>query len=196
MLMERGPHLTETRCELVVPATVCDQDGNLLPAHMPGERPLTVYLDKRELVTLMTLGQYPEALVLGYLRNQRLVEHLRDVSMVTVDWEVEAAAVSTESGEAGLRCEALMQKRTVTAGCGQGTQFGDALERLSPLPPSDFRVARSTIFALVARVRQLDSVIHKRAGAVHGCVLCAGARVCHVEHRPPQRRRSYPAKCG
>ncbi|MBL8482517.1 MAG: sulfurtransferase FdhD, partial [Rhodocyclaceae bacterium] len=56
MLMERGPHLTEARCEQVVAATICDQDGQPLPVHMPGERPLTLYLDKREIVTLMTLG--------------------------------------------------------------------------------------------------------------------------------------------
>ena len=79
MLMERRPQLSTARCEPVIAGTVLDQDGKPQPTHMPGERALTLYLDKREIVTLMTLGQNPEALVLGYLRNQRLVENLRDI---------------------------------------------------------------------------------------------------------------------
>jgi FdhD protein len=178
MLTERRPQLSAARCEPVVAGTVIDQDGRPVATHMPGERPLTIYLDKREIVTLMTLGQNPEALVLGYLRNQRLVERLRDVATITVDWDVEAAAVTTIVGDAGERCDDLLKRRTVTAGCGQGTQFGDALERLRAIPPSDFRVARSTLFGLFEQVRQLDTV-YKRSGAVHGCVLASGSQVLH-----------------
>ena len=178
MLMERRPTLSAARCEAVVAGTVLDQNGQPLATQMPGERPLTIYLDKREIVTLMTLGQNPEALVLGYLRNQRLVENLRDIALINVDWEVGAAAVTTLAGDAGERCEELLKRRTVTSGCGQGTQFGDALERLEPIPKSGFNVARSTIFGLVERVRQLDTV-YKRSGAVHGCVLADGADIIH-----------------
>lgn len=178
MLMERRLQLTEARCEPIVAATVLDHDGRPQPTHIPGERALTLYLDKREIVTLMTLGQNPEALVLGYLRNQRLVEHLREVAAITVDWEVGAAAAATVAGDAGERCEALLRRRTVTAGCGQGTQFGDALERLAPLHASGFRFGRSTLFALIDAVRQLDTV-YKRSGAVHGCALAAGSRILH-----------------
>jgi FdhD protein len=160
---------------------VLDQNGQPLPTHLPGERALTLYLDKREIVTLMTLGQNPEALVLGYLRNQRLVDNVRDVAQIHVDWEVGAAAVSTLQGDAGERCEDLLRRRTVTAGCGQGTQFGHALERLQALPDERLTVARSTIFELLDRVRQLDTV-YKRSGAVHGCVLADGAEILyHVE---------------
>lgn len=178
MLMERRPQLSTARCEPVIAGTVLDQDGKPQPTHMPGERALTLYLDKREIVTLMTLGQNPEALVLGYLRNQRLVENLRDIAQISVDWEVGAAAITTLGGDGGERCEDLLRRRTVTAGCGQGTQFGDQLERLQPLAADQVRVRRSTLFALVDAVRQLDT-IYKRSGAVHGCVLAEGARILH-----------------
>lgn len=178
MLMERRPVLSAARCEPVVAGSVLDQDGHVVATAMPGERPLTLYLDKREIVTLMSLGQMPEALVLGYLRNQRLVENLRDIAAIQVDWEVGAAAITTLSGDAGERCEELLKRRTVTAGCGQGTQFGDALERLMPLTDNMFRVKRSTLFSLIEQVRQLDT-IYKRSGAVHGCVLSDGHQVLH-----------------
>lgn len=145
---------------------------------MPGERALTLYLDKREIVTLMTLGQQPEALILGYLRNQRLVDRLDDIQQIQVDWETAAAAVTSRSGRIGERCDELLRRRTVTAGCGQGTQFGDALERLQPLPTSDLRLSRSDLFELFNRVRQLDTV-YKRSGSVHGCVLASTVDILH-----------------
>lgn len=178
MLMERRPQLSAARCEPVVAGIVLDQNGQPLPTQMPGERPLTLYLDKREIVTLMSLGQMPEALVLGYLRNQRLVENLRDIAAIQVDWETGAAAITTLAGDAGERCDELLRRRTVTAGCGQGTQFGDQLERLMPLADNNFRVARSTLFTLLDQVRNLDT-IYKRSGAVHGCVLADGRHVLH-----------------
>jgi FdhD protein len=186
MLMERRPQLSEATCEPVVAGTVIDQNGVAVATHLPGERALTLYLDKTEIVTLMTLGRAPEALVLGYLRNQRLVENLRDIASIQVDWEVGAAAITTVYGDAGQRCEDLLRRRTVTAGCGQGTQFGDQLERLvplgSPAAADAARVSRSTLFALAEQVRQLDT-IYKKSGAVHGCVLASNdggsSRVLH-----------------
>lgn len=178
MLMENRPLLSAARCEPVIEGAVLDQDGQPQPARMPGERALTLYLDKREIVTLMTLGLAPEALALGYLRNQRLVEGPRDIARVTVDWETGAAAVSSVDGAAGARCAAALGRRTVTAGCGQGTQFGDQLDRLRALPVGGARLARSTLFALLAAVRGLDT-LYKRCGAVHGCVLADGARILH-----------------
>ena len=184
MLMESRPRLTQATCEPVVAGMVIDQNGVAIATQLPGERPLTLYLDKTEIVTLMTLGCMPEALVLGYLRNQRLVENLRDIASIQVDWEVGAAAITTVYGDAGQRCEDLLRRRTVTAGCGQGTQFGDQLERLVSLPPLEkgaAKLARSTLFALIEQVRSLDT-IYKRSGAVHGCVLADvthGARVLH-----------------
>ena len=186
MLMERRPLLSHATCEPVIAGTVIDQNGLAVAAQLPGERALTLYLDKTEIVTLMTLGCMPEALVLGYLRNQRLVENLRDIASIQVDWEVGAAAITTVFGDAGQRCEELLRRRTVTAGCGQGTQFGDQLERLVPLSAPGTAgsptVARSTLFGLFEQVRNLDT-IYKRSGAVHGCVLAdydkGASRVLH-----------------
>ena len=93
-----------------------------------GEHPLTLYVDKHELVTLMTLGAAPEALAIGYLRNQRLVDRIEDIVAVQVDWDVSAVVVKTRHGLADL--EAKTEKRTTTSGCGQGTVFGDLMEEI------------------------------------------------------------------
>jgi len=95
---------------------------------IPAERALTVYVDKRELVTLMTLGAHPEWLVLGYLRNQRLIGALAEVESITVDWEVGAASVKTRHGID--RIEERTAQRVVTTGCGQGSVFGDLMADL------------------------------------------------------------------
>lgn len=178
MLMESRPFISQARCEPAVPGVVLDQNGQPLTTQLPGERALTIYLDKREIVTLMTLGQNPEALVLGYLRSQRLVDDLAEIAELHVSWEVSAAAVSTHRRDAGERCDELLRRRTVTSGCGQRTQFGNAMERLQPLADDGFKVARSTVFALLDQVRQFDTV-YKRCGAVHGCVLADGAQILH-----------------
>src|SRR5947207_2398225 len=99
----------------------------MVPTAIAGEHPLTVYLDKREIVTLMTLGHAPEALVIGYLRNQRLVDSVEDIESVQVDWETDSAAVVTRKK---LNLDEKLQKRTVTTGCGQGTVFGNLMEEI------------------------------------------------------------------
>ena len=182
MLKRRQPQMSNARCELIVADTVIDQDGQPRPIHLPGERAQTLYLDKREIVTLMTLGQMPEALVLGYLRNQRLVDDIGDIAAVHVDWEVGAAAVTTVSGRGAERCAGLLEKRTVTSGCGQGTLFGDQMEQLAPLAvPAAWRVPRSTLIALLDAIRRLDTV-YKQSGSVHGCALAHGSDILyHVE---------------
>ena len=108
-----------------------DEFGERRRISIPAERPLTVFVDKRELVTLMTLGAAPELLVLGYLRNQRLVQGIDDVESITVDWEVAAAAVKTRSGIVDL--EEKTAKRVVTTGCGQGTVFGDLMDEIDSI---------------------------------------------------------------
>src|SRR5204862_4883903 len=102
----------------------------MVPTSVAGEHPLTIYLDKRELVTLMTLGHAPEALVIGYLRNQRLVDSVDDIASVQVDWETASAAVVTKSNS---NIEAKIEKRTVTSGCGQGTMFGNLMEEIDQI---------------------------------------------------------------
>ncbi len=142
---------------------------------IPAERPLTVFVDKRELVTLMTLGAQPELLVLGYLLNQRLIARRDDVQSISVDWEVDAAAVRTRAGLADL--EARTAHRIVTTGCGQGTVFGEAMGALDGLQlpdAQDARISQRQLYGLLDSLKQRDTV-HRRAGSVHGCALFQGS---------------------
>jgi FdhD protein len=144
-----------------------------VPTPIAGEHPLTLYVNKREIVTLMTLGQAPEALAIGYLRNQRLVRSIEEIAAVQVDWETDAVAVTTRKGVKGLG--AMMKKRTVTTGCGQGTVFGDLMEEIDSIAlRDDVRLAEDTLYALLDAVRRHET-IYKTAGAVHGCALATNA---------------------
>ena len=161
------PELTRSRIAPVAQATAYDAEGAKRTISIPGERPLALYVDREEIVTLMTLGQMPEELAVGYLRNQRLVESLADIVTVNVDWEVEACAVATRTG---IRAEAL-ERRTITSGCGQGTMFGETIEDLEGAEMSRSAPLRPVeLFAALAAMRELDTV-YKEAGAVHGCAL-------------------------
>jgi FdhD protein len=176
-LVAGAPRLTQARVPLLREISILDEYGERRSIHIPAERPLTVYVDKRELVTLMTLGAMPELLVLGYLRNQRLIERVEQVESVTVDWDVGAAAVKTHTGVAEI--EARTAKRVVTTGCGQGTVFGDLLQDLQGItlpPPEQARMRQSTLHRMLETMRQQDS-IHRKAGSVHGCALFCGAEM-------------------
>ena len=114
------PRLSQARAPLTRETLVLNEWGEEVFSTIPCERALTIYVDKRELVTLMTLGGYPELLVLGFLRNQRLVTCAGDVESVTVDWEVGAAAVKTRKGIDQIAQRTA--RRVVTTGCGQDTE--------------------------------------------------------------------------
>lgn len=166
-----APRLTQARCELLREISIVDEYGQTRAIHIPAERPLTVFVDKRELVTLMTLGERPELLVLGYLLNQRLVSDVRDVESITVDWDVGAAAVRTHAGVQDIAAKTA--HRVVTTGCGQGTVFGDAMTQLHQVALPDARSARirqGTLHRMLETMRQQES-IHRKAGSVHGCAL-------------------------
>src|SRR3954468_6320462 len=120
------PVLTAARAPLTRTVEVVNEHGELEAISIPAERDLTIYVDKRELVTLMTLGAHPEWLVLGYLRNQRLGKELGAIESVTVDWEVGAAAVYTHGGIPDI--EQRTASRVVTTGCGQGSVFGSLMD--------------------------------------------------------------------
>ncbi|MEP7301565.1 MAG: formate dehydrogenase accessory sulfurtransferase FdhD [Caldimonas sp.] len=165
--------LSAARAPLTREIVVRDEFGAERTISIPAERSLTVFVDKRELVTLMTLGAAPELLVLGYLRNQRLVECCADIDSITVDWEVNAAAVKTRAGIE--RFDEKTAKRVVTTGCGQGTVFGDLMGDLASirLPPGDeptARLSQSALYGLLDAVRRQEST-YKSAGSVHGCAL-------------------------
>jgi FdhD protein len=165
------PRLTAARAPLTRPVEVQDEHGRRQTIQIPAERPLTVFVDKRELVTLMTLGAEPELLVLGYLRNQRLVASVHDIESITVDWEVGAAAVKTRAGIEDF--DRKTAKRVVTTGCGQGTVFGGLMDELDAvaLPAADAaRVSQRALYALLEAVRRQEST-YKSAGSVHGCAV-------------------------
>jgi FdhD protein len=171
------PHLTRSSAPLTREIEVLDEYGQRRPIQIPNERPLTVFVDKRELVTLMTLGASPELLVLGYLRNQRLVDSVEAVESITVDWEVSAAAVKTRAGIENI--EQKTAKRVVTTGCGQGTVFGNLMDEVGALKlPSaqQARIRQSTLHGLLGVMRLQDS-IHRKAGSVHGCALFRGTEM-------------------
>jgi FdhD protein len=152
-----------------------DETGAHRPTPIAGEHPLTLYVDKREILTMMTLGAAPEALAIGFLRNQRLVGSIAEIVSVQVDWDVGAVAVTTRSGLADL--EARTRKRTATTGCGQGTVFGDLMEDIESIRlPAGARLDEETLFGLLNKVRLHES-IYKESGAVHGCALAQGSEI-------------------
>ena len=154
---------------LVHEVQIMDELGRHKTTYIPGERPLTIYLDKREVVTLMTLGSAPEALVLGYLRNQRMVESIEDVQSIQVDWETDSAAVKTHRSTVDI--DALTSKRVVTTGCGQGTMFGGLIEEMAKIRLPDGPVlSQEAIVALIDEIRVHDS-IYKQSGSVHACAV-------------------------
>jgi FdhD protein len=165
------PLVTQASRPLTFEVDALNERGELLATPIAGEHPLTLYVDKREIVTLMTLGQAPEALAIGYLRNQRLVHSLDDIAAVQVDWDSDAVAVTTRAGLDGL--DAKMARRTVTTGCGQGTVFGDLMEEVDALVlRDDVRLREDTLYALLEQVRRHETV-YKASGAVHGCALAS-----------------------
>ena len=163
------PLLTDAARPSTFEVRAVDENGEARDVSVAGEHPLTLYVDKQELLTLMTLGAAPEALAIGYLRNQRLVGSIDDIIAVQVDWETNSCAIKTRAGLADL--DAKTAKRTKTSGCGQGTMFGDLMDEIDDvrLPPGA-TLSQATLYDLLDRVR-LHETIYKQAGAVHGCAL-------------------------
>ncbi len=177
------PRLTQARAELMRQISVVNEFGETSQVHIPAERALTVYLDKKELVTLMTLGASPEYLVLGFLLNQRLIQSVSEIESVTVDWSLGegemgqpgVAAIKTRDGlsQAGPKTAA----RVVTTGCGQGSVFGDLVNDIDAIQlPADAHLSQATLYALVNAIR-LQETTYKSSGSVHGCALFKGAEM-------------------
>ena len=173
------PHLTQAQAELTRHIKVVNEHGVHEQVSIPAERALTVYVDKREIVTLMTLGAHPELLVLGYLRNQRLVGDVREVASITVDWDAGedgagVAAVKTHQGIADIA--ARTEKRVVTTGCGQGSVFGDLMGEIDTLALPDARISQARLYGLLNAIR-VQETTYKSAGSVHGCALFSGEQM-------------------
>jgi FdhD protein len=165
------PFLTEARAPLTREIETVNERGERDVISIPAERPLTLYVDKRELVTLMTLGARPEWLVLGYLRNQRLVRDVGEVESITVDWEVGAAAVKTRSGIHELKEKT--ERRTVTTGCGQGSVFGGLMDEIETIHLPEASITQAQLYGILDAIRLQEST-YKSAGSVHGCALFRG----------------------
>lgn len=163
------PDMTDAGLKPAHEVTALDEFGELRQGLVAGERPLTLFLDGREIVTLMTLGTHPEMLTLGYLLNQKLVPCLESVEAVRVDWDRER--VEVESFEQIADLESKLAHRTVTSGCGQGTLFGRIGQQLEKIRLPATKILQSRIYALLDALNSFNEV-YKRAGAVHGCALC------------------------
>lgn len=164
------PKMTDEGIRELYSTTVLDEHGETREISLTGERPLTIYLDKQEIVTLMTMGSQPELLALGYLRNQSLVQTLEDIIDIQVDWDVESVVVTTKHTIPEL--EKLLSKRTVTSGCGQGTMFGNVMSLLDNLKLKCPSFSADIIYQVLDNLTDHNKM-YKQAGAVHGCALCS-----------------------
>jgi FdhD protein len=167
----QDPRLTER-------VTGTDQTGAATAISVPVERPLTLYLNAQEIVTMMTIGDYPEYLALGYLLNQNMLGYDDVVTEVEYHDDLQVVVVRTEHN---TDFEQKLKKRTQTSGCAQGTAFGDLMEAMEnvELPSAELRT--SWLYRLAHTINTMPS-LYLEAGAIHGCVLCKeGTVVCYTE---------------
>lgn len=173
------PHLTQSRAPLTRSVTVVNELGERSVSQIPAERALTIYLDKKELVTLMTLGAAPEWLALGFLRNQNLVLSLDQIESITVDWSLGEGELG-EPGVAAVKSRpdaqwvaARCADRVVTTGCGQGSVFGDLMQHIEHIQLPAAQVTQTELYGLVNAIR-LQETTYKSSGSVHACALFQG----------------------
>ncbi|SMC65691.1 FdhD protein [Desulfocicer vacuolatum DSM 3385] len=155
---------------------VMDHAGEIKEVGVASEYPLTIKVDGREIVTLMTIGTNPEELALGYLRNQKLLENIGDIAEVNVDWTHETAEITTHGHNTPVEIESKLSTRIVTSGCGQGTLFSCSLDKLYEVDLSGVTVLQSHVYSLLKGLARKNEV-YRRAGSVHACALCEKDRV-------------------
>ena len=182
VLAPRKPHITRARAPLTRTVSVRNELGETSEAQIPAERALTIYLDKKELVTLMTLGAEPEWLVLGFLRNQRLIDSVDQIESITVDWTLCEGEVG-EPGVAAVKTrpdsDVVVQRsadRVVTTGCGQGSVFGDLMAHIDDIQLPAAQITQGQLLGLVNAIR-LQETTYKSSGSVHGCALFQGEQM-------------------
>lgn len=168
------PQLSDAGLQAAEAVTAIDEHGQHREGYIAAERALTLYLNKREIVTLMTLGTNPELLVLGWLKNQRLIQDLNQIQTLMIDWETNAAAITTFTPVADL--DKKLGRKTVTTGCGQGTVFGGIMDDLDKISLPQIAIRQSIIYDLLTALNHHNEV-YQRAGAVHGCALCEDTRL-------------------
>ena len=148
---------------------VRDEYNEIKSFPITGELPLTIYVNKKEIVTLMTLGHYPESLVIGYLRNQGFISSLNDLESVHVDWDTNSAAVKTISALDDFQNQ--LTHKVVTSGCGQGTTFGGVWDDLKNKNLKAKKIKQSIIYKVLKLLHEKNE-IYRQSGAVHGCAIC------------------------
>ncbi|MEO0746877.1 MAG: formate dehydrogenase accessory sulfurtransferase FdhD [Pseudomonadota bacterium] len=165
-----APDPTAPRLTRVVEGV--DHDGKDTQISVVEERPLTIFLNGQEIVTAMTIGDYPEYLAVGFLRNQGMLADDETVQGVEYDEELDTVVVRTDGQ---TTYEEKLKKKTRTSGCAVGTVFGDMMEGLEGVTLSDLAVKTSDLYALAAQINRTPS-LYLEAGAIHGTVLCQGDR--------------------
>jgi len=175
-LSQHKPSLikTDTDVPLTIAVNAIDENGERVEKHIACERPLTVYLNWRPIVTLMTLGARAESLALGYLKNQGFISDLKQLESVIVDWDVNSAAIITSESTADL--EEKLSEKTVTTGCGQGTVYGGFMDGLDDIVLPQPQLKQSMIYSLLKNISAYNET-YKNAGAVHGCGLCQDDKI-------------------
>ncbi|MGI2260984.1 formate dehydrogenase accessory sulfurtransferase FdhD [Shewanella sp. GXUN23E] len=163
--------IVKTRAEvpLTIPVTAVNERGEIENKFIACERPLTVYLNWRPIVTLMTLGAKAESLALGYLKNQGFISDVSLLESVIVDWDTNSAAIITKEQTEDL--EKKLSEKTVTTGCGQGTVYGGFMQGLEDIRLPVPALKQSTLYGLLKNINEYNDT-YKNAGAVHGCGLC------------------------
>ncbi|ABE63868.1 formate dehydrogenase family accessory protein FdhD [Nitrobacter hamburgensis X14] len=155
-----------------------DQTGANVEIKVPMERPLTLYLNAQEIVTMMTIGDHPEYLALGYLLNQNMLKYDDVVTEVDYDDDLQVVVVRTEHN---TNFEHKLKKRTQTSGCAQGTSFGDLLEAVESVELPKAKLRTSWLYQMTHTINTTPS-LYLEAGAIHGCVLCReGTPLCYTE---------------
>ncbi|WP_282176462.1 formate dehydrogenase accessory sulfurtransferase FdhD [Vibrio nereis] len=165
---------TSENPQQTIEVEVCDEYGEKLVKQIACERPLTVMLNWKEVVTLMTIGSRPESLVLGYLKNQSFLTDPEQLESVIIDWETHTAAVITK--ENTEQVESALKKKTVTSGCGQGTMYGNVMKQLENYQVPQIQLKQSAIYSSLEALTHYNDT-YKKAGAVHGCAVCRGDEV-------------------
>jgi len=173
MPSEYSPEMTNAGLQPTQKVLVKDEYKNTRELNIAQERPLTIYIDSYEIVTLMTLGTRPELLALGYVKNQGLITNLNEIKSVQIDWDVNAAAI-TSTNKRNDWIDKL-GSRIITSGCGQGTIFNGVMEQLDKFKIKSKKIKQSTVYLLLKNLNSYNDV-YRNAGAVHGCALCQNSK--------------------
>jgi FdhD protein len=162
-----GPRPDDPRLSVAVRGR--DQDGRETEISVVTERPLTLFLNSQEIVTMMTIGDYPDLLAVGYLLNQNMLRTDDVIEGIDYDEDIETVVVRTKRA---TDYEEKLKKKVRTSGCAQGTVFGDLMEEFEDIElDRDARVHTSWLYALQKKINTVPS-LYLKAGAIHGCVLC------------------------